>query len=147
MKAERAHGMEWDASWNTGIPIVDEQHRSLVRQVSALLDTSKEADRRVEETLDFLADYVVKHFGTEELMQKASKYPKSAEHRQMHEDFTAAFLGLRAEFDVSGDRLLMLMKITKVALNWLETHIKGADRDFGDYLRTSGLVMPPVERS
>lgn len=47
-------------SWNTGIPIVDEQHRSLVRQVSDLVDKSR-ADR-VEETLGFLSDYVIMHF-------------------------------------------------------------------------------------
>ncbi len=136
--------MEWNASWDTGIPIVDLQHRSLVDQVAALLDRSRES--RAEEMLDFLADYVITHFGTEELLQKTSKYPKAEEHKQEHDNFIAALVALRAEFDSTDDRLLMLMKITKAALGWLDTHIKGSDREFGAYFKASGLAPSPPPR-
>ncbi len=52
---ERNERVEWDPSLETGISIVDEQHRSLFRQVGVLLDPGN-ADR-VEETLAFLGDY------------------------------------------------------------------------------------------
>lgn len=77
-------------------------------------------------------------------MQKASKYPKTAEHKQVHDAFASALADLKAEFAASDDK--MLMKITKIALNWLDSHIKGADRDFGDYFKASGLVLAPIRR-
>lgn len=138
MATKRYGLLEWDASLETGIPIVDEQHQSLLRQVSDLLDNSK-ADR-VPDTLAFLEDYVLMHFGTEEMMQKASKYPDASEHKKMHDAFIVALGELKAEYESSGSDLLVLMKITKVALDWLKYHINGADKDFGDYFKASGLA-------
>lgn len=129
--------MEWDASLETGIPIVDEQHRSLFRQVDDLLDSTK--SERVEETLAFLAEYVVMHFKTEELMQKASKYPRAQQHKKLHDDFVTALGGLKKEYGETGGGMLILMKITKIALDWLNIHIKGADKDFAEYFKSSGL--------
>ena len=128
--------MEWNESLATGIPIVDEQHQSLFKQVDDLLDRSK-ADR-VEQTLTFLGEYVVKHFGTEEMMQKASKYPKALAHKKMHEDFVAAFGDLKKEYEASGADMLIILKITKIAVDWLNQHIRGEDQDFGEFFKTAG---------
>lgn len=127
--------MEWDVSLETGIPIVDDQHMSLFRQVDDLLDPTK-ADR-VPETLNFLGNYVLEHFGTEEIMQKISHYPFAEEHKELHDAFTAALVKLKAEYEESGNNMVILMKLTKTALDWLEFHIKGADKEFGDYFKTS----------
>ena len=121
----------------TGIPKVGEQHRSLFRQVDELLDPTKQD--RVPAMFDFLGKYVVMHFKTEELMQKASKYPKAQEHKKLHDAFVIALSELRKEFDREGGSMLILMKITKIALDWLNTHIRGADRDFAEFFRASGL--------
>ena len=134
--------IKWDPALETGIPIVDEQHQSLFRQVDDLLDPSK-ADR-VEETLAFLGDYVIINFGTEELMQKASKYPKAADHKKQHDDFIVVLTGLKTEYKSSGGGMLMLMKITKLALDWLQNHISGSDKEFGDYFKASGLVASGI---
>ncbi len=136
--------MEWDSSWNSGIPVVDEEHQSLVRQVSDLLDTSKA--HLVGETLDFLADHVITHFSTEEQLQQTSKYPKAAEHKQAHDAFIADLVGLRAEFFLNDDTMLIVTKIAKFVIDWLNTHIKGEDKEFGDYVKASGLILAPVHR-
>lgn len=143
--------MEWDASLEIGIPVIDEQHQSLFRQVDDLLDHSK-ADR-VRETLTFLAEYVLMHFGAEESMHHASKYPDALSHKKMHEAFVETLGELNEEYESTGGEMLILMKITKIALDWLKYHIKGADKDFGEYLKKSGLndfanlPMDPVHAS
>jgi hemerythrin len=135
--------MKWDATLETGIPIVDEQHQSLFRQVEDLLNASKE--NRVDTMLSFLGDYVLMHFGTEEMMQRAAKYPRAAEHEKLHEAFVATLAKLKVEHAVgkaSGNEMLVLIKITKLALTWLQDHIMGADKDFGDYFKASCLGRP-----
>jgi hemerythrin len=135
--------MKWDKTLETGIPEVDEQHQSLFRQVEDLLDASKK--NRVESMLSFLGDYVIMHFGTEEIMQRVSKYPKATEHERLHEAFIATLGELKIEYaagKAAGEEMLILIKITKLALNWLNDHIMGADKDFGDYFKSSGLVRP-----
>ena len=50
----------WNAGLETGIPKIDEQHKELFRQIETLMD--KTNSDRLQETIDFLGNYVVKHF-------------------------------------------------------------------------------------
>lgn len=124
--------MLWNATYETGIPSVDEQHKELFRQVETLLDQSK-ADR-AGATLDFLAQYVVKHFSHEEMMQAKTRYPKAADHKKMHTDLIATYKQLRKEFDDNPAKVnLHIMKITRILTQWLQEHIKGADKEFAQF--------------
>ena len=130
--------LKWDKSLETGIMVTDEQHRALFKQVNTLFDDRKSG--RVPETLAFIEEYVMMHFGTEEMMQKISKYPKAAAHKEMHENFAVAFAGLKKEYEESdADDMLILMKITKELVDWLNNHVKGADKEFGEYFKASGF--------
>ena len=138
--------MEWKKYYETGIQIVDEQHKELFRQVGILVDydQKKETRERIEETLNFLGEYVLRHFGTEEMMQKMLKYPKADQHKEMHEKFVQAFVELKQEYAVKGENLLVLMKLTKVAIDWLQDHILKQDKDFGEYYhaqKSNGAVF------
>jgi hemerythrin len=138
--------MQWDRTLETGIPVIDKQHQSLFNQVADLLNASKE--NRVESSLSFLGDYAIMHFGTEEVMQRASKYPKAAEHEKLHVAFTETIAKLKNEYvkgKATGSQMIILIKITKIALDWLQDHVMGADKDFGDYFKSSGLVRPAGE--
>lgn len=124
--------MMWSSSFETGISSVDEQHKELFRQVGILSDKSNEA--RVKATLDFLADYVVKHFGHEEMLQAKTRYPKAAEHKKLHTDLIGVYKDFRKEFDAKPDKqAVLLMKLTKTLTDWLVQHIKGADKEFAEY--------------
>jgi hemerythrin-like metal-binding domain len=120
--------MLWNATYETGLPVVDAQHKELFNQVDILLDASK-ADR-IDDTLKFLEGYVVKHFATEEGMQKQIAYAKQDEHKKAHADFIATFKQLKNEYLASGNSPIAAMKMTRVALNWLKEHIRGLDREF-----------------
>lgn len=126
--------MLWNSSYETGIASVDEQHKELLRQVDVLLDPSK-ADR-AKATLDFLGQYVIKHFSHEEMLQAKSKYPKAAKHKQLHTDLIATYRGLRADMDKTPDKQsLHVMKISRILMQWLAEHIKGADKEFAQYYK------------
>ena len=124
----------WNSSYETGIASVDEQHKELFRQVEVLLDPSQ--SDRAEATLNFLGQYVVKHFSHEEMLQAKSRYPKAAEHKKLHTDLIATYKGLRADMEKNpGKQSLHVMKISRILMQWLAEHIKGADKEFAQYYK------------
>ena len=132
--------MEWARSYETGIKLVDQQHQELFRQVGVLLgddDKNKPVQERIEETLGFLGEYVLDHFGTEEKLMQMINYPKTVEHKKMHDDFVQTFLGLKQEYSTGNGSLPVLMKLSRVVLNWLKEHIMLQDKDFGEYYRVT----------
>lgn len=121
----------WDESMDTGMALVDEQHRRMFGQIARLLDRSQKD--RIPETLDFMATYAVEHFGAEERLHRATDYPLAREHLDAHNAFIARFQELKREYDGSGGNLVILMKLSKFLLDWLREHIQGQDRQFADY--------------
>ncbi len=125
--------MLWTKAMEGGIPAVDTQHKELFRQVDYLLSSDK--PERVVETLRFLENYVVRHFATEEVLHAKTGYPKAKAHKKMHDDFTAAFLRLKDEYNASGYNLITLLKVNRTAVAWLKEHVMGADMEFAEYYK------------
>lgn len=125
--------MLWNSTYETGIPIVDAQHKELFNQVEKLLDNSQA--NRINDTINFLEGYVVKHFSTEEKLQAQVGYAKMPQHKKAHANFIETFKQLKKEYQESGNNPIMAMKMTRTALNWLKEHIRGLDKEFaGVYL-------------
>jgi len=124
---------DWDPSLETGMELVDKQHEALFMQIRILLDHSQ-ADR-VQETLEFMAVYVVEHFETEERLHRETEYPQGEEHLDAHNFFITVFKELKQEYDASGYNLIILMKIARFLLEWLRKHIRGQDQRFAEYFR------------
>ena len=135
LPAPSAAPQKWNASYETGIPIIDAQHKELFEQIGILLN--KPSAEQASKTLDFLADYVVKHFATEEALQQKCRYPKFAEHKQMHVAFVKTYVELKEKYEESGSDPIVLMKITNTALAWLKNHIRAEDKTFAAYYITS----------
>ena len=125
--------LEWKASLETGMALIDEQHHTLVDQIKVLADRSR--PDRIPETLAFLQSYVVDHFGTEERLHGETDYPRAEEHRDVHNAFIQTFLDFKKEYGAKGEeeRQLMLLELTKLLSVWLEEHITGMDHWFADY--------------
>ncbi|MDR2007188.1 MAG: hemerythrin family protein [Acidaminococcales bacterium] len=130
--------MIWTSSLETGIGKIDEQHKELFRQIDILMDRSK--DDRVNDTIKFLGEYVVKHFTDEQGMHLASKYPKAADHKKMHTDFVAAYNRMKQEYTQATDsnKLPVVLKINKTVMDWLKNHILIHDKEFAAYYKASG---------
>jgi len=124
--------LEITKSLETGIPIVDKQHRELVSQLNALTGNVKNSDD-LEKTLKFLGDYVVMHFKTElDLMTKCN-YPAGGLHDVQHELFVEKFLAFKGRFDRESYSVGLLDELHKFLLNWLVNHIKVSDVAFGNF--------------
>ncbi|MDR1519830.1 MAG: bacteriohemerythrin [Planctomycetota bacterium] len=126
--------MLWNSTLEVGVPQIDTQHKELFRQVDILMDVNNKT--RIPETLKFLANYVVKHFNDEQVLQAVSKYPKAELHKSYHTKFIATFNELKKEFDASGPTLMVMMKINKTVIAWLKEHIMVHDKEFANYYKS-----------
>ena len=118
-----------------GVPKIDSQHKELVDRINAVtaMGTKSATDEETKKTLNFLGEYVVKHFRDEEELHKQSNYPKMAEHKEQHKQFLKAFDDLKNEFLKSGSSAKLTLEINNSAITWVVRHIKSSDKDFGTF--------------
>lgn len=126
----------WDPNLETGDPEIDGQHRELFFRIDKLLAASRERRSREEvaQTLTFLGDYVVQHFGAEERMMVEAGYPELEAHRAEHARFVQEFGILYNEFKSEGPTTLFIIRVGNRVTGWLREHIYRTDRQLVEYL-------------
>ena len=127
----------WDRNLETGDDEIDGQHRELFFRIDKLLAASREKRSREEvaQTLTFLGDYVVHHFGAEERMMEAAGYPEIEAHRAEHARFVQEFGILYNEFKAEGPSTLFIIRVGNRVTGWLREHIYRTDRTLVDFLK------------
>ncbi len=133
---EKFEAFIWDDKYNTGIDVVDEQHRKLVGLVNNLgaISAHLTSTEALGDILTELANYTVYHFNTEEDLMK--KYEVDANHKDIHfkahqhftNQITVAAKILMGTTDVTGQLVAPLLKYLT---NWLVQHILGLDARMG----------------
>jgi hemerythrin-like metal-binding protein len=133
--------IEWNSSLSIGVPSVDAQHQELVKVFNELQDAMREGkgSEKILPTLQFLGEYALKHFSTEESLMRIHRYPGYEEHRAAHDAFKADFGRLLKETESTKHRLAKTMAVSSGLLDWLFTHIKQVDKELGAFLVTKGV--------
>ncbi len=121
----------------TGIPKVDAQHKELVDRLNTVtsMGAKSVSAEETKRTLDLLGEYIVKHFGDEEVLQKQSGYPKYEWHRGQHQLYVGEFNKLRQEFARNGVSAKFTLDLNNSIVNWIVRHIKTVDVEFGKHYR------------
>ena len=121
----------------TGVEKIDTQHRELINRINNLVAAGEKAASKEEtqKTIDYLGEYVVKHFSDEEELQIKSKYPKYAEHKAKHTFFIDDFSKLKTEFAGRSNSMEFTMKLNSSLITWIVKHIKGDDTEFGRFYK------------
>jgi len=133
--------IEWRNDLSTGIDKIDSQHKELISRVNLLFESCGKgrAKEEVKETLKFLQDYVVVHFGTEEDFMSKYGYPDISDHKAKHKAFIADFLVLKNQFETQGANLTLITRTNKVVVDWLIQHIGNVDKKLGAFLKTKSV--------
>lgn len=118
----------WNPDLDTGIDVIDQQHRRIVDYINALEIANAAGDRdEVGRTLDDLVDYTVSHFAFEESLQEEAGYTFCKPHKRVHELFVRRVNEYverhRLGDDVGGELYTLLS-------TWLVNHIKRDDADY-----------------
>lgn len=120
--------MEWTRDLESGLPVIDEQHKRIVEFINELHDASQTGN--IDETnhvMEGLLNYTVTHFEFEEDLQEKAGYPFLKAHQRIHEIFMKKVAEIRARSNKGEDVAQELLKLLK---GWLASHIKGEDRDY-----------------
>lgn len=121
----------WTDLMNTGIDVIDIQHRRIIDYINMLHDARIASDRAVaENVIDALVDYVISHFGFEEAMLEDAGYEFIRPHKQDHQSFIGRIDCLRQRFK-NGDHILDELQI--LLREWHLNHIK---KDDARYVKT-----------
>ena len=124
----------WNPAWETGIAVIDEQHRKLLAQMEALLLAIHEnhPDDQIPEILAFLAGYVDTHFSHEERHMQASSYPGFTGHKAIHDEMRARVAQLVAGYRSNPG--VMTESVVDFLTEWLVDHINEHDRRMAAHL-------------
>jgi hemerythrin len=118
----------WDDAYNTGIEVIDIQHRRIVDYINDLHHAiSSDNKEGVEEVLGNLISYTISHFSFEESLMEEHGYQHTEGHRKVHKAFTDRVMRYQLEWSSGKDISRRLLSDLKV---WLISHIQQEDQDY-----------------
>ena len=120
----------WTSSLNTGIELVDTQHRRLVDIVNGIYEALEKGKSIKELGPSFkeLISYTKTHFSDEQKIMRDFKWGNYNNHEGMHKDLTKQVIDYVAELErgkqIKSDDLILFLK------DWLIKHIMSEDKKF-----------------
>jgi len=116
----------WKEEYNTGISIIDEQHRGIISTINSLYHFIQDGhgDDILDSTMLTLEQYIKIHFQTEEALLEKANYPEYDSHVELHKKWNerTRMLSLKENTDPT-----VILKFLK---NWWMEHINIEDRKY-----------------
>ncbi|MDR2536252.1 MAG: bacteriohemerythrin [Treponema sp.] len=132
---ETENYVEWQDSYSVGIPVVDEQHKELIKLTNnlykACVDGDDTARTYFKEVIRKTVEYVKFHFSAEEQIMSNAKYPQVAEHKRQHENFVKKVIEDTKKFEEGKAVPYVFVNYLK---NWILNHIAVADKAYSSYI-------------
>ncbi len=128
-----------DKRLQTGMALIDDQHRQYGRFVNAFLKICHTQDRVAEDSLHkafvFLHNYARQHLQEEAGLMETYAYPGRAGHLDRHRFFSDWIEQTESQLAAGPTSLEQLMKIHYMLVGWFQMHIHTEDRKLTDYLQ------------
>ncbi|HJV02101.1 MAG TPA: hemerythrin family protein [Burkholderiaceae bacterium] len=109
----------WTPDMALGVPLMDDAHQALAKQISFLQHLSNEDD--FDAGLARLTDALEADFRAEEEIMEAIDYPAIRSHREQHARVLSTLHGLR-----DGDHAAR-RRAVELLLPWFHVHLETAD--------------------
>lgn len=122
----------WKEEYNTGVELIDEQHRKLLEianRAHVLLTDDFRMDKYDEiiSILEELKEYTVYHFASEEAYMAEIQYSRLLSHKVEHNDFIEKINGVDLE-KIDRNHNQSLLKILDFIVAWIDSHIIKKDK-------------------
>jgi hemerythrin len=137
--------VEWNARYATGIPLIDDQHKELVRLTNQLYEACLTGDDNAEEVfkeaMSEMVDYVHFHFAAEEKLLERVKFPVMICHKKQHETLIKEIL--EAAKNYKEGKKYVPNNFARLLKDWILTHIAVSDQAYMTYimdLKKRGLL-------
>lgn len=131
-----AIAISWTADFETGIDIIDEQHKRI-------FDYLKEIDQAIahrsvepiEKVIRSLIDYAISHNTFEESLMEKAGYPMLQPHHEVHERFKERAHAYLTRFDKGEDPIRLAREVRGDIGLWLTNHIRCEDKHYVNYVK------------
>jgi hemerythrin len=119
----------WQDDLNTGIQIIDDQHKRIVAMINLLIHANENNHSREEvgEVLGELVDYTLSHFAFEEALLEEAGYAFTRPHKRVHEIFTVRVSEFNLRFQAGED---VTQDLINLLSRWLFNHIRNDDKAY-----------------
>lgn len=141
----RGEGMIWKDKYKLGVKLIDEQHKELFEKVTNFVEVVRkpipweEKLESINETLDFMKNYVVTHFRDEEAFQKKIGYAGYEAHKKVHDDMVKFVLDTEAKYINDGYNEQLMQQFAGKLLAWLINHVLSDDQKIAAFAREKGV--------
>ena len=130
----------WDPALESGIPLIDGQHRRLVDNLEDILSATGDTQAVMSQCLHFLIKYTHEHFQTEERLMAKHRFPGLSEHAKAHAAFRESMAKAVKLIANTPDPEESTKLIKSMMVNWYVKHITGMDQKYSEYFHKQGLV-------
>ncbi|MDR0451097.1 MAG: bacteriohemerythrin [Treponema sp.] len=144
--------VEWDDRYLVNIPLIDTQHKELIRLTNDLYQGCLMGDDAARayfmKTIKSVVDYVAIHFSTEEKILVKIKYPGYEAHKNQHEEFVKKVLEDVKDFG-EGKKFVPNLFV-RYLKDWIFSHIAMDDKRYSEYifnLKRKGLLKSAAASS
>ncbi|ACB84230.1 bacteriohemerythrin [Natranaerobius thermophilus] len=134
--------MLWKDKYKIGVEEIDRQHKELFERVGNFLKVVRSDENwedkldTVKETLEFMKEYVVIHFDSEEAFQKKIDFPGYEEHKEIHENFKQEVEEYARRFEEENYNEELVQEFGGKLMAWLINHVAATDQKIGEYVES-----------
>jgi len=120
--------MAWSSTYNTGIDVIDDQHRRILEYINIIEHVKHSQDRNeMRQVLIDIIDYTQSHFTFEESLQEEANYQYRVPHKRVHDLFIKKIEMYRERFEL-GHKIED--ELYEILSKWLINHIQHDDADY-----------------
>ncbi|AMW78072.1 hemerythrin [Acinetobacter sp. TGL-Y2] len=127
--------MKWVPDYNTGIDVIDDQHKRILDFINQIDEVSDGTNRaQIKQVLDNIIDYTQSHFTFEESLQEEAGYKYRVPHKRVHDLFIKRIEAYRDRFEQGQS---IENELNEVLSKWLINHIQHDDADYVGAVKTN----------
>jgi len=133
--------VEWTPDLESGVDVLDAQHRRYFELVNAFLQRASRTPSTPEtvsdlaETFNFLRQYAVEHFSTEQEIMRRANYPDFELHEKQHLYFLKHVEELYQQMKSKGYSAALAREVNYYTIEWFIRHIRVTDMKLVKFLK------------
>ncbi|AEH45924.1 hemerythrin-like metal-binding protein [Thermodesulfatator indicus DSM 15286] len=136
--------IKWQDEFLTGVSQIDAQHQQLIETLNrlhVLLRNKNPSKEEIDSVLNFLTQYTVDHFGTEEhLMKTTPGFPEDLKERHFKQhryfiDKVQEFRGVLEDYHQGQNERRHVLDLFAFLSYWLCEHILKIDKETAKYFQ------------